>query len=173
MLLFLGYHFFQCSNVKGSDWVYVFNFVWCKGQNSVYMCCLGLYDVCFCVNVYKCAHEHLSMLEGQGWCQGKRYACFPLKHPLWMWMDSQLPHIHTKTHAELGLKPTASSIDQHSVGAERRDNFKSCPLNYGHLLTQNTVCLSAGSHSGQTSPPPHWSTTRFCLQKPLLNYQKI
>jgi len=38
-----------------------------------------------------------------------------------------LPHIHTKTHAltlELGLKLTASSIEQHkSVGVERRGNL--------------------------------------------------
>ncbi len=33
----------------------------------LYTCvCLGLYVLCFGVNVYKCAHEHLSMLEGQG-----------------------------------------------------------------------------------------------------------
>lgn len=142
-------------------------------KDRIYMCCLGLCVLCFCVNVYECAHEQLSMLEGQGWGQGKRHAWFPLKHPWWMWMDSQLPHKHTKMHAELGVKPMASSIDQHSVGAERRDNFKSCPINYGHLLTLNTVCLSAGSHSGQISPPPHRSMTSFYLQKTLLNYQKI
>lgn len=145
--------------MKGSDWVNVFNCVRCKGQNSLYMCCLGLCVVCFGVNVYKCAHEHVR----RAGVRSRQTLRLISSQASFMNVNGQSATTHKHKNAcRTGSK--TYSIEHRST-AERRDNFKSCPLNYGHLLILNAVCLSVCSHGGQTSPPPHWSTTCYTYKK--------
>lgn len=84
--------------------------------------------------------------------------------------QSASAHTHKNTCRTGSKTHSIEHWSTQSVGAERRGNLKSCPLNYGHLLTLNTVCLSAGSHSSPISPPPHWS--RQALRKKN-HYRKI
>lgn len=130
----------------------------------VKMCAIYMF-MCLCECLYSiCVHKHLNLLKITvvRSRQNATLELFSLQASL---MDvngqSATTHTHknTCTHFRTGSK--THSIEHRStqsVGAERRGNLKSCPLNNGHLLTLNTVCLSAGSHSS-----PNLLHSNHCL----------